>query len=415
MPVAWEREILQAVADERWVEVERLSKRAIEATENVFYIWGLGFSYLWYPMGEFPTLCHRVDEALRYIHEAAICGQPLALQLLIVLYSADEGIVWKDLELVRCLEREVVTYRRSPTVCGLRMYEPLPFAERPKSTIIPELNECDSRARPTPYAAIPERWTTRALGEGDRRPGENPTLIRRPTGPRRRLAHAVSRGAIAMNLPASLPATAEAEDGGYWRVPRLWPGATVVCLGGGPSLEPADVAYAHGRARVIAINDAWRLAPWADLLYACDAKWWRWHDGVPAFTGLKVTLEKPEYPGIKRLAQGAERGFEAAPTRLATGRNSGYQALHLAVHLGARRVLLLGYDMRLVDGRSHWFGAHPVATKPEVYDRMIPCFESLIAPLAARGVAVVNCTPASALACFPMAPLRQALPPHSRV
>ena len=46
---------------------------------------------------------------------------------------------------------------------------------------------------------------------------------------------------------------------------------------------------------------------------------------------------------------------------------------------------------------------------------MIPCFESLIAPLAARGVAVVNCTPASALACFPMAPLRQALPPHSRV
>lgn len=213
---------------------------------------------------------------------------------------------------------------------------------------------------------------------------------------------------------AERPAPA-APDGSFWRAPRLWPGATVVCLGGGPSLRPEDVAYCRGRARVIAVNDAWRLAPWADVLYACDAKWWRWHTGAPGFAGLKVSLEAPEFPGIKRLAQGAERGFDADPGRLATGRNGGYQAIHLAVHLGARRVLLLGYDMRFVDGRSHWFGGHPVATKAEVYGRMIPCFESLIAPLAKRGVAVVNCTPDSALRCFPTAPLRRALPADSRI
>lgn len=203
--------------------------------------------------------------------------------------------------------------------------------------------------------------------------------------------------------------------GGYWRVPRLWPGATAVCLGGGPSLEREDVAYCRGRARIIAVNDAYRLAPWADVLYACDAKWWRWHDGVPDFAGLKVTLEAPEFPSLKRLAQGAERGFEPEPTRLATGRNGGYQAIHLAVHFGAARILLLGYDLRLVDGRSHWFGGHPVATKPEVYARMRPCFESLVVPLAERGVEVVNCTPGSALACFPMVPLRRALPADQRL
>jgi len=28
---------------------------------------------------------------------------------------------------------------------------------------------------------------------------------------------------------------------------------------------------------VLAINDAYRLAPWADWLYACDDRWWRFH------------------------------------------------------------------------------------------------------------------------------------------
>ena len=208
------------------------------------------------------------------------------------------------------------------------------------------------------------------------------------------------------------PTEAAAPAGaGYWSVPRLWPGATVVCLGGGPSLTAEDVAWCRGRARAIAVNDAYRLAPWADVLYACDAKWWRWHGGVSGFAGLKATLEAPEYPGLRRLRQGPVSGLAARPDTLATGRNGGYQAINLAVHLGAARILLLGYDMRLVDGRSHWFGGHPVPTQPEIYARaMRPCFASLVAPLRRRGVAVVNCTPASALDCFPQRPLRQALP-----
>jgi len=207
------------------------------------------------------------------------------------------------------------------------------------------------------------------------------------------------------------PSVAATRGEDYWFVPRIWPESTVVCIGGGPSLAAKDVAYCRGRARVIAINDAYRVAPWADLLYACDAKWWRWHGGVPAFAGLKATLEPPEYPGIHRLRRGPDTGFAERPDTLATGRNSGYQAIQLAVHLGAARVLLLGYDMRAVDGRSHWFCGHLVATQPKVYARaMRPCFASLLSPLRNRSVDVVNCTPGSALDAFPNAPLRQALP-----
>ena len=75
-----------------------------------------------------------------------------------------------------------------------------------------------------------------------------------------------------------------------WTAPRLWPGETLACLGVGPSLTAAQVAALRGKTRSIAINDAWRLAPWADVLYACDGRWWRKHKGVPAFKNLKVTL-----------------------------------------------------------------------------------------------------------------------------
>src|SRR5690606_36181457 len=71
-------------------------------------------------------------------------------------------------------------------------------------------------------------------------------------------------------------------------IPKRWPQQTVVVVGGGPSLTAADVDRAASRpVRIIAINDAWRLAPRADLLYAADAPWWDHHKGVPAFAGAK--------------------------------------------------------------------------------------------------------------------------------
>ena len=65
------------------------------------------------------------------------------------------------------------------------------------------------------------------------------------------------------------------------------------------SLPPAPASrqtkrqYVQGKARVIAVNDAWRLAPWADILYACDGRWWRHHKGVPEFTGSSSRNARP--------------------------------------------------------------------------------------------------------------------------
>lgn len=185
---------------------------------------------------------------------------------------------------------------------------------------------------------------------------------------------------------------------------------TYVLIGGGPSLTPEDVDAVRGRARVIAINDAYRLAPWADVLYAADRKWIDWHDGVPSFTGPKFSIEGGSTPATTRPGWTVLRntgfvGLELDPTGLRAGFNSGYQALNLAVHLGARRILLLGYDMApAVDGRSHWFGDHP-DKMPSPYDQMRAAFATLVEPLAELGVEVINCSRQTALLTFPCYPL----------
>lgn len=196
-------------------------------------------------------------------------------------------------------------------------------------------------------------------------------------------------------------------------VPALCPGGTVVCIGGGPSLTSDDVTYCRGKAgAVIAVNDAYRLAPWADALVASDATWWMVHRGVPSFAGLKYSLEAGAARfGATVLRRTGEEGLELDPTALRTGRNSGAAAINVAVHFGASRVLLLGYDMQARnDAQSHWFGAHPKPLRGgSPYPLFRSMFEKMVAPLAAAGVTVINCSRETALTCFSRQPLREAL------
>lgn len=98
------------------------------------------------------------------------------------------------------------------------------------------------------------------------------------------------------------------------------------------------------------------------------------------------------------------------PSSLCTGRNSGYQAINLAVHLGARRILLLGYDMMRHSGKSHFFGEHPKGWLPSPYPDFVKFFDSLRKPLARVGVEIVNCSRTTALKCFPKMSIELALP-----
>lgn len=196
-------------------------------------------------------------------------------------------------------------------------------------------------------------------------------------------------------------------------VPRCFPGEAIVCVGGGPSLDRADVEACRGHARVLCVNDAIRLAPWADTLYAADARWWLSHQETKLFTGLKFGLQPCiGRPDVTILRQTGRLGLETDPTGLCTGGNSGYQAINLAVHLGASTIILLGYDLRRIDGRAHWFGSH-VSPLHDPSDAQLIAwrgyFATLVRPLADRGIVIINATPDSALVCFPQQALTEAL------
>lgn len=197
-------------------------------------------------------------------------------------------------------------------------------------------------------------------------------------------------------------------------VPVLCPHGTVVCIATGPSLTVEDVEACRGLATVVTVNDAHRLAPWADVLYSSDQHWWAYHKGVPTFTGRKVGIA-PLMPrsewGVTVLRNTGDRGIETDPTGLRTGRNSGFAAMNLAVHLGAVRVLLLGYDMGVdPSGKRHFFGNHPPPLRSgPPYASFVAFFEAAVEPLRQLGVEVINCSRQTALTCFPRMAIADAL------
>lgn len=202
--------------------------------------------------------------------------------------------------------------------------------------------------------------------------------------------------------------------------PRWWPdwrGETVVLIGGGPSAAEVDVEAARGRARVIAINNSWQLCRWADILYACDLRWWeRYLGSLREFGGLKlcsspVALRRGWVDGHVRITQGDDRFQPGPPGTVGWAGNGGFHMLNLAVQMGARRVLLVGFDMR-VDHGVHWHGLHdgkldnPKARNVERWRR---CMDEAAPVIAEAGTEVINCSRISALESWPKMAIEEAL------
>lgn len=196
----------------------------------------------------------------------------------------------------------------------------------------------------------------------------------------------------------------------YWIAPRDWVGDTAVVIGTGPSLTQAQINYCRDKARVIAINDAYKLAPWADTLWGCDGKWWRWHSNTATkFAGDRITLDPMVPASLANLMNNTGReGFDDRPWCVRTGANGGYQGVCLAALRGAVKILLVGFDHRGEPGQSHFFGDHPDRLISP-YDLFIRQWRTLVEPMTALGIEIINCTPGSALDVWNIEPLEDVL------
>lgn len=199
-----------------------------------------------------------------------------------------------------------------------------------------------------------------------------------------------------------------------------WGGPCIVAAPG-PSLTPevADICTNSG-ARILAVNDAYRLLPGADVLYACDGAWWEVRGGCSDFKGERWTSHSLSPKNDKtaiadqfglRVIAGAENvGFSRDPAHIHYGNNSGFQAVNLALLWGADPVILAGFDMREIGGRRHFFGEHEAPLRRgSNFAKWIANFAKAAEMLWHPRPTIINATPGSALKCFPMMSLTDAL------
>lgn len=195
-----------------------------------------------------------------------------------------------------------------------------------------------------------------------------------------------------------------------WTVPKMWPGATCYILGGGPSLPKADMNIVR-KKRTIATNNAYQLAPWSEFLFFMDHVWFGEHQvRLASYHGIKVSIGErfKTQKGIKFLQRGSKTMLSIIPTIVNNGNNSGYCAVNLAFHLGVTRIILVGFDMRVVDSKHNFHDEHQRKMLDNIYQKeYIPNFDSIKEPLQKRGVTIFNTCLDSDLKCFPFVSLKE--------
>jgi hypothetical protein len=206
-------------------------------------------------------------------------------------------------------------------------------------------------------------------------------------------------------------------DAYWWTAPRIWPDEIAYIIGGGSSLSGFDFTPLHDQ-RVIGCNDAYCLGSWVDVCLFGDWGWWlrhwkqeidvqgRQHEGLQRFPGLIVTCcmraELFQVPRIKKM-QRRRRGVKHPPHILSWYENTGAAAIRLATLFGAKKIILLGFDMSNVNGKNNWHvNLKDAHCKPIVRRRHLEGMDWLYEDMegAKLNVEILNANPDSALETF---------------
>lgn len=168
---------------------------------------------------------------------------------------------------------------------------------------------------------------------------------------------------------------------------------------------------------VIGTNIAFMLGDWVSVLYFCDARFFfTFRNEILQFRNLKVTCvghitNEVQHltTNIKRLKRDYKSGLSSSPDTINWNWNSGGAAINFAVSAGAKRILLLGYDMKEVDGATHWHGKYPSKTHRAGFRMFMKHYPVIAEDAKKRKVEILNVSPDSALDVFPKVSLKDVL------
>jgi len=220
-----------------------------------------------------------------------------------------------------------------------------------------------------------------------------------------------------------------------WQVPRIWEDADVWIIGGGPSVpkqfdvpdeviqdviagnSPPSVYSPYMKSihdkHIIGINAAYLLGDWVDIVFFGDKGFFLQHEAqLAAFPGLKIS---PISLAVSRTwvkhtprDNSHGRGISPSPYMVSWNGNSGAAAISTAVHTGAKRIILLGFDMTLGEhNNQHWHDVYnrgPVKTEKRArklpFYRHLRGFTEIARDAKQIGVEIINACPNSMIEQF---------------
>ena len=229
-----------------------------------------------------------------------------------------------------------------------------------------------------------------------------------------------------------------------WQVPRIWEGEDVWIIGGGPSIPKVfgipekvikDVisrklspdTYSpymqsiHNK-HIIGINIAYLLGDWLDMVFFGDSGFFLKHmNGLARFKGLKVSCASniAKYDWVKHTPRDGKhsKGITSHSQMVGWNGNSGAAAISVAAHTGAKRIILLGFDMALGSIKNqHWHDVYergPAVTQKRLkklpFNRHLRGFASIKKDADAMGIEILNCSPNSTIKEFRKVSLKELL------
>jgi len=209
--------------------------------------------------------------------------------------------------------------------------------------------------------------------------------------------------------------------------PEAWKGRSCFLIGGGPSLR--DPYFSTVISQIIAegeitigVNKSFLFG--TTLCYAMDEQFYNLvtdpnnrelYRAWQTYGGMKVILRR----SVKmKLDSGVycvwtlDRKVISFDIKqgMYSGNNSGLGAMMLACALGCKKIGLLGYDLSIKDGNTHWHEGYQHQSAAQMAGPLVEfklAIEEFADAWKINGIDIVNLNPHSALKCFRFATVEE--------
>jgi len=185
--------------------------------------------------------------------------------------------------------------------------------------------------------------------------------------------------------------------------PDRFSGKRVFIIGGGPSIRGLDLEHDLHDKIVIGVNDAYNMSC-TDICCFGDTSWYKMHaENLKNWDG-EVWSNNTNTLGIDRVKnlRKSSSKLSTDPDKCAWFGNSGYLAINFALLGHPDEIVLLGYDMDMIENRANWHDDNRSHPHMGTYDSFLGHETNISGQIKHLypDVSIVNANPVSRLSVF---------------